>query len=705
MFFAPRHAATLIGLFTFVATFIVHSSGQTLQAQEAAAPGAFTDSATSVGLRPRFSAQQIQTFLPARGVFQFPAPYSTQGIRLTNGSDCGGADCVTAVGYSYWSNINNHTGRDTLLVFLGLERRRGGGGPTLFSYNKRTGETQNVGPLFSPDSPFSWGNGEGWYFSATLPTTMYLNDGPRMLRYDVESRALATVFDASAQFPNTILWQLHSSNDDRVHSATLRNASSFDMLGCIVHDEAAGRASFFAKRGDFDECQIDKSGRWLVIKENIDGQQGEDNRVIDLATGQEQILTDPNGAGGHSDIGFGVMVAEDNYHRDPAAVRLWNFGLDMQGGQPATVHGQGELVYRLSSWASGIGHIAFGGAQANLPVQQQTACASNASRQDLPRVNEIVCFRLDGSLEALVVAPNLTDLNAAGGGSDDYSKMPKGNVDVTGEYFIWTANAGTNRLDAFIVRVPRATGGEVPTTPTPTTPTPVTPAPGPTVPVPPAPVPTVPQAPVVLSSEAVRWTDLVNVTAASNDLQKTAGCDGCQDAGAVSEQRIQSGSGSVSFNISDTQTLRFIGLGSGSAATTAAEIAFAIRLQGGNAEVRENGLYKSETPFVAGDVFRIAVDGGAVSYLKNDVVFYTSAATAAYPLLVDTSLFDVNGRLTAVMISTGSAAAPAPPVSQVPVVAPTPAPPVGPAPVVSPSVPVLSPGDPATGRRQARRRR
>ena len=46
-------------------------------------------------------------------------------------------------------------------------------------------------------------------------------------------------------------------------------------------------------------------------------------------------------------------------------------------------------------------------------------------------------------MNALVVAPNMTDLNASGGGSDDYSKLPKGNLDVTGEYFIWTANAGT----------------------------------------------------------------------------------------------------------------------------------------------------------------------------------------------------------------------------------------------------------------------
>jgi hypothetical protein len=32
--------------------------------------------------------------------------------------------------------------------------------------------------------------------------------------------------------------------------------------------------------------------------------------------------------------------------------------------------------------------------------------------------------------------------------------MPKGNLDVTGQYFIWTSNMGGNRLDAFIVKVP-----------------------------------------------------------------------------------------------------------------------------------------------------------------------------------------------------------------------------------------------------------
>jgi hypothetical protein len=645
MSWAPRRLICLVGLSALVAAILAHVSGQVLHGQELAATGGFMDSATSVGLRPRLSAGEIQTFLPARGIFTFPSPYSTLGVRLTNSSDCGGADCVLPVGYSYWSNINNHAGSDTMLIVLGLNRNKGGGGPTLFSYNKSTGDTRNLGPLFSSSSPFSWSTGEGWYFSATRPTTLYMNDGPRMLRYDVKSRVAETVFDASAQLgTDKYLWQLHSSNDDRIHSATVRRDGTYEMLGCVVFSEVTGRATFFAKRGDFDECQVDKSGRWLVIKENVDGRNGEDNRVIDLQTGVEQILLDPNGAAGHSDVGFGYMIAEDNYNAEPGAVRRWNLALDMQGGQPASIRGQGDLVYRLSSWLSGIGHIAYGNAQSTTPIEQQTACASNASRQDLPRVNEIVCFRLDGSLSTLIVAPNLTDLNASGGGSDDYSKLPKGNLDPTGEYFIWTANAGTGRLDAYLVRIPGATGGGPAPAPSPS-PTPI-PTPTPT----PSPGPAPSPAPSPSSSVAVRWTSLVNVTATNNNLQKTSGCDGCADAGAVSEQRISAGDGAVSFSTADTRTLRFIGLSTGNTGTAPAEIKCALRLQNGTAEVREAGVYKSEVSFEAGDVLAIAVVGGAVQYSKNGTVFYTSAARPGYPLLVDTTLFDLNATLSSVMI-------------------------------------------------------
>src|SRR6185295_17046878 len=138
---------------------------------------------------------------------------------------------------------------------------------------------------------------------------------------------------------------------DRVHSATLAvRGETQQSLGCLVYIEDRQQFSYFPRTGDFDECQIDKSGRWLLIKEQVDGLQGDDNVVVDLQTGIQRFLLDDSG------------------------------------------------------------HV-------------------------------------------LVVAPVMTDLQAAGGG-DDYSKAPMGNLDVTGQYFIWTSNMGGPRLDAFIVKIP-----------------------------------------------------------------------------------------------------------------------------------------------------------------------------------------------------------------------------------------------------------
>ena len=652
--------------------------------------GGFVDSSTGNGMRSKLSTGEIQAFIPQRGLFTFPSPYSTTGIRLTNADDCGGQDCVLSVGYSYWSNINNHAGSDTMLIFLGLERRRGGGGPTLFSFNKRTGETKNVGPLFSSDSPYSWATGEGWYFSASQPTTLYMNDGPRMLRFDVLTHAMSEVYNVESLLgAGRVIWQMHSSNDDHVHSATVKDSSTYQELGCIAYDDRRPNVpTFIAARGNYDECQIDKSGRYLVIKQNEDGRNGEDNRIVDLQTGAETLFLDENGAAGHSDLGYGYMVAEDNFNPMPGAVRVWQLGQDLSGSDQGHIAGQGTLVYELSSWSSGIGHIAHGNS-VNAGSSGQMACVSNASRENLPRVNEIVCFRLDGSMQALVVAPNMTDLNASGGGSDDYWKIPSGNIDVTGEYFIWTANMGTSRQDAFIVRIPQEKLGVSPGAPTPTTPSPVTPAPAPTpvptTPTPTTPVPTTP-APSVPSTGAATWMSLMNVAENGTALTKVGGCSGCPDGTAVSNQQV-SGNGLLQFSTDDGSSLRFVGLGSSGIGTTPADVDFAIRLQAGVAEVRESGVYRTDINFAPDDAFTIAVSNGNVTYAKNGSVFYTSANTATAALRAHVIFFETNGTVRSIGFGSGG---------------PTPSGDVPPVNVPAPSVPSVY--EPAASQEQPENR-
>jgi hypothetical protein len=639
-----------------------------LTATSAAAQG-LVETATGNAMRPKFSGRDVPS---SRGRFTFPSPYNTEAVRLTDASDCGGGDCIRPVGYAYWSNINNHVGSDTMLVFLGLK----GPGPTLFSYNKRTGETRNRGSLFGGDNPHGWATlstGEGWYFSATRPNALYINEpgGTRLFRYDVLAHSWDTVFDMSGQFPGKYLWQVHSSNDDRVHSFTVRDKGSYAMEGCAIYREDHRKFVYFARKGnDFDECQIDKSGRWLVIKEQLDGINGEDNRIIDVDNNTERVLNDPDGAAGHSDIGYGYLVAEDNFNNQPGAVRVWDFNKDLRGGQPVSpVAGQGTLVYQLSDWMSLAQHIAHGNSKPGVPLNQQVACASNGNAGTAPRINEIVCFKLDGSLSTLVVAPTLTDVNASGNGGTDgdaYWKYPKGNLDITGEYFIWTTNGGTNRLDAFIVKVPldrlgsNASGSPAPSQSTSTeSPAPQpSPTPAPTTPAPsPAPSPTPPPAPSAAGSATpVTWTNVVNASTIGNSLMKAGGCGGCPDAGAISAQSISSGDGYVEFSVPESGALRFIGLSAGNAGTDPAEIRFAMRLQGGNLEIRESGAYRTETSFAANDLLRIAYAGGAVQYSRNGSVFYTSATRPAYPAIVDTTLFDNNATLWNVMIGNGGGA-------------------------------------------------
>src|SRR5262249_22970124 len=161
---------------------------------------------------------------------------------------------------------------------------------------------------------------------------------------------------------------------------------SYDMLGCFVYREDTKQFSFYPKRGDYDECQVDKSGQWLLIKDNVDGQYGEDNVIVNLATGAETIFYDQAGAAGHSDNGFGTRVAADTWNTPPGAVRAWTSGQPFPTAEPGTeVLPQGVLVYHTTDWNADIGHLSYANAKSGTPLNQQYACGGNASRSTLPR--------------------------------------------------------------------------------------------------------------------------------------------------------------------------------------------------------------------------------------------------------------------------------------------------------------------------------
>lgn len=607
------------------------------------APGGFLEQPEAAGQRPNLTPSEIQAFLPQRGAFTFPAPYSTSGIRLTNATDCGGSDCVNYVGYSYWRNMNNHAGEEQLLVLVGLDRSRGGQGPSLIAVDKTTDEVTNLGPLFAENDPLSWATGEAWYFSATRPYDLYVTSGSKLLRRDVIANQSSTVFDVVDLLGSGhYLWQVHSSADDRVHSATVRDSGNYSMLGCVVYFEDSGQHQYYASQGDFDECQVDKSGDWLLIKEDVDGRNGEDNRIIDLRTGNERVLLDEDGAAGHSDMGHGYMVAADNFANDANTQKLWDFTAPSLAG---------VTVYYNADWGiSAPAHVSHANARADLAPGEQFACGSSVNRSTTAHANEVVCFALDGaSNETLVVAPVMTDLDASGGG-DSYAKAPKGNLDVTGQYFIWTSNMGGSRLDAFLVKVPAhlISSGQGSPDPDPNP----DPDPQPTPEPPPEPTPDPDPTPV--SAGEVVWTELVNSTVVGDALTKSGGCDGCPDAGASSAQEITGGDGYLEFRVDDLMSLRYVGLSEAQPGTAAEQIDFAFAIQGGYAEIRENGVYQGDVGLNAGDLLRITVAGGSVSYARNGQVVHTSTATPGPTLRVYATLYSSGGQVAGATIQAGA---------------------------------------------------
>ena len=434
--------------------------------------GGFTEKAGSPARRARFTAAQIESFLPpagATGAFTFPAPYNTTGVRLTNASVCAeGSDCLWYSGYSYWRNTNNHVASADMYIFLGTDPNRGGSGPILLRYNKVTDAVQNLGPMFAPTTAWANQTGEGWYFSATMPNKLYVHlvGSPYLRRFNILTRRLevAPVLDLTrcprprvCPADAAAIVQAHSSDNDRVHSATVQNAD-WQRTGCVVQGAPAAKYLYFAPAAGYqlDECHVDKSGLWLALLETrSDGTRI--NRIVDLTTRRITTITAANGALGHLDMGHGYAVGADTFSALPNATTLLKFPV------LSTQRPIGPVVHYNKRWdIAAANHLAHGNARRGVAPESQYACGSNATRV-ADMADEIVCFSLnsagnaDGSLDVLVVGQVLTDLDALGGrddDGDDYEQTPKGNLDVTGRYFIWTTNVGGNRLDAFIVKVP-----------------------------------------------------------------------------------------------------------------------------------------------------------------------------------------------------------------------------------------------------------
>jgi hypothetical protein len=159
----------------------------------------------------------------------------------------------------------------------------------------------------------------------------------------------------------------------------------------------------------------------------------------------------------------------------------------------------------------------------------------------------------------------------------------------------------------------------------------------------------------------VIWKNVVGCSVTGNSLTKTASTT-WGNAGAASTQKIVSGNGYLEFTAVETDKERMVGLSASDADQTYLTIAYAIHLNTGRAfYVYEMGVQRGYFgDFSSGDVFRVAVENGAVKYSRNNVVFYTSTVTPTYPLMADSALM-AQGSTVVNAVMSGVDGAPAPP--------------------------------------------
>lgn len=305
------------------------------------------------------------------------------------------------IGMSYWRNINQHKNDGFLRLFLSIHDEL-----TLFTIDKYNLEVINSRSLHIHHT------GEGCYFSAIDPEILFVTIDNRLVKVNVNNGSIQPIWSLD---DGNNLWQCHSSYDDSVHSGTIKNRNyNIIKWGVSIN----GQTRYFDLKGEPDECQIDASGQFLVIKED------NYNRIIHLVNGSETIITNEQGAVGHSDCGFGVLLGENDMSSQAGACDL----IDL-----ASLNHRN--MFSTGIW--NMGYVSFTNAKSNLQLEEQKCLITTPL--------ELISVKLDGSGVGTKICSNLTQ-------DQSYENRPKANLCPEGEFAAWTALVNGS-LNAYIVRL------------------------------------------------------------------------------------------------------------------------------------------------------------------------------------------------------------------------------------------------------------
>jgi hypothetical protein len=304
----------------------------------------------------------------------------------------------------------------------------------LYSFDALNFRVSNKRPLFSklPNGHTPDANDAIW--SNSVNDVIFCHDGLKLYNYNVVSQTYSLIKDFASDLPPGELWQMSMSRDDDSFGFTVRDTNG------KVRRYIAWRRSEDILYGvnntpDLDEVQVDKSGKYLVVKTGHSGAGAVRVQIVNLTTKHVDDLIDgePDYAPGHSDVGRGFVIGGDNWKN-----RLTYRNL----ATPHTFYS----VFDFPDWSVGA-HVSML-ADDEKWILMSTFLANDLASTGIFR-DELFQIATDGSKRVR----RLAHLHSV---YRDYWDQPRANISRDGRFAVFTSNWGAaDRRDVFIVRIPK----------------------------------------------------------------------------------------------------------------------------------------------------------------------------------------------------------------------------------------------------------
>jgi hypothetical protein len=360
--------------------------------------------------------------LPRAGGTLVDPVFGTTIMRVTDESDTPSAGTA----YSYWPSFNKNSTQ--LMVHYA------DGFPRIYEFepnNFRVGSKRAVEAPPASESGFGVTTFEDAIWSGKDPNKFFVHRGAAVFSYDVARHRYAKVFDLTSDLPTGYyFFQMSRSIDDDVFAFTLRDAK-YKVAGYLAYQLSARRILNQARVKKLDEIQLDKMGRYLVVKTGEQGHAAIEVEVIDLQTGRNEALRDdaPDYAPGHSDAGSGLIVGGDNW------LARWT------GRKLSSPHQPYTVLDSRGQWDND-GHVSM------LADDEDWALLSlfGTAKSGLFR-REILQVTTDGSQRLRRLAHHYSIFR-------NYQDTPRANISRDGRFIAFSSNwGGRARQDLFVLRI------------------------------------------------------------------------------------------------------------------------------------------------------------------------------------------------------------------------------------------------------------